>query len=92
VLPTIFGEILLVECSRSGADETVLEPVYQGSRLRRMVEFAEKSRKTPIEEVSSPPQVRRVDRRLSAETMAMLVQAYRDGVGTPALRRRYAIS
>ena len=41
---------------------------------------------------SSLPHVQRVDRRLSAETIAELVQAYQDGVGTPTLRKRYGIS
>lgn len=33
-----------------------------------------------------------VSRRLSAETIAELVQAYRDGVGTPEFRRRCQLS
>ena len=68
------------------------KPVYQGRRLRRMVELADKSVKTPVREASPPPQVQRVDRRLSAETIAELVQDYRDGVNTPELRRRYGLS
>ena len=68
------------------------KPVYQGRRLRRMVELAEKSAKTQVREVVSLPQAQRVDRRLSAETIAELIQAYRDGVGTPELRWRYHLS
>jgi hypothetical protein len=67
-------------------------PVYQGRRLRRMVEMAEKSVKTPVRGVSLSPQVQRIDRRLSAKTVAELVEAYRDGVGTPELRQRYKLS
>jgi len=33
-----------------------------------------------------------VDRRLSAETVTELVQAYLDGASTTELRRRYALS
>jgi hypothetical protein len=57
-----------------------------------MVELMEKSAKMPVREVSPPPQIQRVDRRLAAETVAELVQAYRDGVATPELRRRYKLS
>src|ERR1700741_2571526 len=64
-------------------------PVYQGRRLQGMVALAEKSAKTQVRQPFSLPQVQRVDRRLSAETVAELVQAYRDGVGTPELRHRY---
>jgi hypothetical protein len=67
-------------------------PVYRGSRLRRMVDQVEKSLKMPVREVISLPQTQRVDRRLSAESIAELVQAYRDGVGTPELRRLYDLS
>jgi hypothetical protein len=38
------------------------------------------------------PQTQRVDRRLSAETIAQLVQAYGDGASTTELRRRYELS
>jgi hypothetical protein len=51
-------------------------PVYQGRRLRRMVEIAEKSAKTAVRAAIPLPQTQRVDRRLSAETIAELVQAY----------------
>jgi hypothetical protein len=68
------------------------KPVYQGRRLRRMVEMAQKSAKLQAREVAPLPQTQRVDRRLSAETIAELVQAYRDGTGTPELRRRYGLS
>ena len=51
-------------------------PVYQGRRLRQMVEMAEKSAKRPVRAVSSLPQVQRVDRRLTSETTAELVQTY----------------
>jgi hypothetical protein len=68
------------------------KPVYQGRRLRRMVEMAQKSAKLQAREVAPLPQTQRVDRRLSAETIAELVQAYRDGIGIPELRRRYRLS
>lgn len=68
------------------------KPVYQGSRLRRMVELVEKSAKGQVREAPPLPQTQRVDRRLSAETIAELVQAYRDGASTPELRRRYDLS
>ena len=58
------------------------KPVYQGRRLRRMVELAEKSAEMPAREATSLPQAQRVDRRLSPETIAELVQAYRDGAST----------
>ena len=67
------------------------KPVYQGSRIRKTVEMVEKLTKMPVREPVSLPQVSRVDRRLSAEMIAELVQAYRDGVGTPELRRRYGL-
>ena len=65
--------------------------MYQGSRIRKTVEMVEKLTKMPVREPVSLPQVSRVDRRLSAEMIAELVQAYRDGVGTPELRRRYGL-
>ena len=68
------------------------KPVYQGRRLRRMVELAEKSAEMPAREATSLPQAQRVDRRLSPETIAELVQAYRDGASTTELRRRYELS
>jgi hypothetical protein len=67
-------------------------PVYQGSLLRQMVEMAEKLVKTQVREASAPPQIRRLDRRLSADMIAELVQAYRDGTATTELRRRYDLS
>jgi transposase-like protein len=66
-------------------------PVYQGRRLRRMVEIADKSAKTQVREAVLLLQPQRVDRRLSAEEIAELVQAYRDGVSTPQLERRYEL-
>jgi hypothetical protein len=68
------------------------KPVYQGRRLRRMVELAEKSAEMPAGEATSLPQAQRVDRRLSPETIAELVQAYRDGASTTELRRHYELS
>jgi hypothetical protein len=67
-------------------------PVYQGRRLRRMVEMAEKSAKKQVRTPEPVVLVQRVDRRMSAETIAELVQAYRDGVPTTRLRERYALS
>jgi hypothetical protein len=67
-------------------------PVYQGRQLRRIVEIMDESAKMPIREPVGLPQTQRLDRRLPAETIAALVQAYRDGVSTTELRRRYEIS
>ena len=67
-------------------------PVYQGRQLRRMVEMTEKSVKTQVREASPLPQVQRVDRRLSAETIAELVRTYRDGASTTQLRERFELS
>jgi hypothetical protein len=57
-----------------------------------MVEFAEKSAKRPVRAASPLPQVQRVDRWLTAEAIAELVLAYRGGIGTPELRRRFDLS
>src|ERR1700694_2663258 len=67
-------------------------PVYQGRRLRRMVEMTDKSAKMQVREAVTLPQTQQVDRRLSAETIAELVQAYRNGVSTTQLRQRYELS
>jgi hypothetical protein len=66
-------------------------PVYQGRRLRRMVEIVEKSANMPVRTPETTVQMHRIDGRLSAETIAELVQAYRDGASTPALERRYGL-
>jgi hypothetical protein len=68
------------------------KPAYQGRRLRQMVELAEKPAKTPLREAIPLPRHQRVDLRLSAETIAELVQAYREGVSTTQLRQRYDLS
>jgi len=57
-----------------------------------MVEVAEKSAKRPVRGMPSLPQVQRTDRRLASETIAELVQAYRDGATTTDLRLRYDLS
>ena len=67
-------------------------PVYQGRRLRRMIEIAEKSAKQPVRAATPLPQVQRVDRRLTAEAIAEPVQTYRDGASTTYLRQRYELS
>lgn len=66
-------------------------PVYQGSQIRKTVEMVEKLANRQVREVSPLPQVHRVDRRLSAETIAALVQAYQDGVPTTQLRERFEL-
>jgi hypothetical protein len=66
-------------------------PVYQGQQLRRMVELVEKSVKMQVRTHERFVRMHRVDRRLSAETIAELVQAYRDGASTTELRHRYDI-
>lgn len=68
------------------------KPEYQGSRLRRMVDLADRLPKRQARTTDPLPQTQRIDRRLSAETFAALVQAYRDGGSTPELRRRYGLS
>jgi hypothetical protein len=66
-------------------------PAYQGKRLRQMVELAEKSAKTSVRTREPLPQEQRVDRRLSSETIAELVQTYRDGASTTQLRQQYEL-
>jgi transposase-like protein len=68
------------------------KPFYQGRRLRRMADLAAKSAKMQVRQPTHLPQTQRVDRRLSAETIAQLVQAYRDGASTTELRRRHELS
>ena len=68
------------------------KPEYQGQRLHRLVEMVDSLTKDQVRRASPLPQPHMVSRRLSAETIAELVQAYRDGVGTPELRRRYQLS
>jgi hypothetical protein len=68
------------------------KPVYQGRRLRRMVEMTEKSADMQVRKAVAIPQMQRVDRRLSAEMIAELVQTYRDGASTTHLRQRYDLS
>ncbi|WP_133147288.1 helix-turn-helix domain-containing protein [Mycolicibacterium novocastrense] len=68
------------------------KPVYQGRRLRRMVDLAQKSAKMPVRSLEREVRMQRVDRRLPAETIAELVQAYRDGTSTTQLRKRYELS
>ena len=67
-------------------------PVYQGERLHQLVELAEQSANMQVNRPAPLPKLRRIDRRLSAEMIAELVQAYRDGVATPELRQRYDLS
>jgi len=66
-------------------------PVYQGKHLRQMVELAEKSAKSPARTREPLPPEQRVDRRLSRETIAELVQTYRDGASTTQLRQQYEL-
>jgi hypothetical protein len=68
------------------------KPVYQGRRLRRMVDLTGKSAKAEVREVASLPQTQRIDRRMSAETIAELVHAYRNGASTTELRNHYDLS
>ncbi len=67
-------------------------PVYQGERLRQMVELTEQSANMQVTRSAPLPKMRRIDRRLSAEIIAELVQAYRDGTATTELRQRYDLS
>lgn len=68
------------------------KPVYQGPQLRQMVELAEQAANIHVKRPAPLPQMRRLDRRLSGETITELVQAYRNGTSTTELRRRYALS
>ena len=68
------------------------KPVYQGRRLRRMVEMSEKSAEMPPRPPERIAQIHRIDRRLPADTIAELVQAYQDGASTTELRCQYEIS
>jgi hypothetical protein len=67
-------------------------PVYQGRRLRRMVEMTQKSAKIHVRTPEPLIKVHRIDRRLPAHTIAELVQAYRNGTPTTHLRQRYHLS
>jgi hypothetical protein len=66
-------------------------PVYQGQRLRQMVDLVEKSVNAQVRTYDRFVRVHRVSRRLSAGTITELVEAYRDGASTTDLRRRYDI-
>lgn len=57
-----------------------------------MGELAEKSAEATVRTRETFPQMQRVDRRLSAQTIAELVQAYPDGASTAELRHRYDLS
>ena len=54
--------------------------------------MTEKSAKMQVREAVTLPHTQQVDRRLSAETIAEPVQAYRNGVSTTQLRQRYELS
>jgi hypothetical protein len=56
-----------------------------------MAELVEESAETPVRTREPLPQVQRVDRRLSSETIAELVQTYRDGASTTQLRHQYEL-
>jgi transposase-like protein len=56
-----------------------------------MVELTDKSAKTQVRTRDPLLNTHRLDRRLSAETIAELVQAYQDGASTPQLRQRYEL-
>jgi hypothetical protein len=56
-----------------------------------MVEVAERSAKLPVRQAIPLPHAHRIDRRLPAEAITELIQAYRDGASTPELERRYEI-
>lgn len=62
---------------------------YQGSRIRKAVELIGSMQ---VREVPALPSESRVDRRLSGETIAELVQAYQGGMTTAQLRQRYSLS
>ena len=67
-------------------------PVYQGRQLRRMVEITQKSGKIHVRTPEPLIKVHRIDRRLPAETIDELIQAYRNGTPTTQLRKRYCLS
>jgi transposase-like protein len=57
-----------------------------------MVDMLAKQADGPVRSPTPLAPIQRVDRRVSAETIAELVQAYRDGASTTELRRRYDVS
>ena len=75
-----------------GAGETLLEPRVPGATVAADSRNSREIGENAGQSGASPPQVQRVDRRLSHETITELVQDYRDGVSTPELRQRYELS
>jgi hypothetical protein len=69
-----------------------LNPVYRGRQLRRMVEITQKSGNIHVRAPEPLIKVHRIDRRLPAETIDELIQAYRNGTPTTQLRKRYCLS
>jgi hypothetical protein len=65
---------------------------YQGLRIRRAAEMARNLPDSEDRVVPQPPPEVRLDRRLSTETVAALVLAYREGMSTTQLRQRYGLS
>lgn len=69
------------------------KPVYQGSRLRKLVEMLPSLQvKGRNVEAAPLPRVFKVSQRLTAEAEGELAEAYRAGATTTELRRRYGLS
>lgn len=66
--------------------------MYQGSRLRRLVEMIDKSANTQVREPVALPAPHRLDQRLDAAVVGELVADYQAGVATSDLRQRYGLS
>jgi transposase-like protein len=65
---------------------------HDAQGLRRLVERIGSVSKRPVTSADSSVQIRKLDRRLSPDTIAELVDAYRTGTSTNQLCRRYDVS
>ena len=66
--------------------------MYQGSRLRRVVEMMDQSVNTQVREPAVLPAPHRLDQRLDAGAVDELVTAYEAGASTADLRQRFGLS
>lgn len=66
--------------------------MYQGSRLRRLVEMMDMSVNAHVREPVVLPAPHRLDQRLSNDAVAELVRAYEAGASTADLRQRFGLS
>jgi hypothetical protein len=61
---------------------------HDAQGLRRLVQRLESAPKRPVSSTDEKIQARRLDRRLSSDTIAELVDAYRSGASTKRRRLR----